>query len=169
MLYWVGCGINVVSIADIFFKRVYKCLFIQKHKICYLWACTMTAVNHHALCQPIPLTETCNLFFGLFFFFSSDFSEVTGEKCSSENTPPPHRLHTTSTHSGHAGSSPSSVSLLQLLLCFTQQKQPWGSSQYLSRTGDAFFFFSLVISPSRASSPASELALTNVLSCQGSF
>ena len=69
MLYWVGCGINVVSIADIFFKRVYKCLFIQKHKICYLWACTMTAVNHHALCQPIPLTETCNLFFGLFFFF----------------------------------------------------------------------------------------------------
>lgn len=131
----------------------------------------MIAVNHHTLCQLIPLTETCNLSFGLIFcFFSSDFSEVTGEKRSSENMPPPHRLHTTSTHSGHAGSAPSSVSLLQLLLCFTQQEQPWGSSQDLSRAGDAFFFFFiLVISPSSASPPASELVLTNVLSCQGSF
>lgn len=32
-----------------------------------------------------------------------------------------------------------------------------------------FFFFILVISPSSASPPASELVLTNVLSCQGSF
>ena len=102
----------------------------------------MIAVNHHTLCQLIPLTESCNLSFGLIFcFFSSDFSEVTGEKRSSENTPPPHRLHTTSTHSGRAGSAPSSVSLLQLLLCFTQQEQAWGSSQDLSRAGDAFFFF----------------------------
>ena len=95
MLYWVGCGINVVSIADIFFKRVYKCLFIQKHKICFLWACTMTAVNHHALCQPIPLTETCNLFFGLFFFkwfpWSYWWEMQLWEHATS--TPPPHHLH----------------------------------------------------------------------------
>ena len=44
----------------------------------------MTAINHHALCQLIPLTETYNLFFGLFFFFASDFYEVTGEKHSFE-------------------------------------------------------------------------------------
>lgn len=158
----------MVSIADIFFKRVYKCLFIQKHKICYLWACTMTAVNHHALCQPIPLTETCNLFFGLFFFF-----QVISLKLLVRNAALRTRhLHTTSTPPPPtlAMQDPPPLQYLCYNFCSVSHSRNSHEAALSTLVGPVMpFFFSLVISPSRASSPASELALTNVLSCQGSF
>lgn len=119
---WVGCGINVVSIADIFFKECTNVFSLKNTKYVIYQACTMIAVNHHTLCQLI-LTETCNLSFGLIFCFFQVISlkllvrnAALGTRHLHASTPPPPTLA--------MGSAPSSVSLLQLLLCFTQQEQP---------------------------------------------
>lgn len=77
----MGSGINFVSIAGIL-KKEHTCLFVQKHKISYLWACTVTAIDHREFCHLKPVTDTQNLSSSL--LSPSDFSEVIGEKHSSE-------------------------------------------------------------------------------------
>lgn len=66
VVFSVGSGINFVSIAGNLLKE-HTGFFIQKHKICYLWACTVTAINHCVSCHLKPITHTNNLFLSLFF------------------------------------------------------------------------------------------------------
>lgn len=77
MVLLVDSGINFVSIAGNLLKE-HTDIFIQKHKICYPWACTVTAINHCVSCRLKPITHTHNLFFS--FFFPQVVSKVIGEK-----------------------------------------------------------------------------------------
>lgn len=78
--YLLGSGINFVSITGNPLKE-HTDILTQKHKICYLWACTVRAINHYVSCHLKPITPTHNLFFSLFF---QVISKVIGEKHSVE-------------------------------------------------------------------------------------